>query len=114
MAKVTVNVSMDDLFERTGATAIVGPPHDGSDGRAWIAYRPGEVGCICDTLEDAVELLHDEGIGTRPEPVLALVRAALGMDHIFDSVEEKGAALLALRTALLGLPKRLLKAARRE
>lgn len=58
MTKLSVDVSLDDLFEQSGAPAIVGPDRD-TESEAWVVYLPGEVPCICDSFEDAADMMRE-------------------------------------------------------
>jgi hypothetical protein len=56
MPKIAVTIDWDDAFDSTHQYGIIGPDEDGG---GWVAYVPGRLPCICDTLAGATAVLAD-------------------------------------------------------
>jgi hypothetical protein len=54
--KVAVNMTADAFFDAYCAPGLIGPTEELG---GWVVYLPGEVPCICDTFEDAADMMRE-------------------------------------------------------
>jgi hypothetical protein len=55
--KLTVRVGTDEVIQSLRAPVILGPCK-GSHTEGWLLYLPGQTPCICDSFDDAANLMR--------------------------------------------------------